>query len=455
MSVVTSAELAPPPAPTHRARLLSALPAVSGEVKRLLWLVLAVVALVLLPGESVRVRNAAAEAVAMGHDYAREHVVLCLVPALFIAGAIGVFVRQSAVLRLLGPKANKPLAYGVGSVSGGILSVCSCTVLPLFGGIWRMGAGLGPAIAFLYSGPAINVLAIVLTARVLGMEMGIARGVGAVVFSVVIGLLMALIFPREAQASTAAADVDDSAAREPVLPGVLLIAALVAVLLFANWSTVEPRGLYGWIGSIKWWLTAGSAVLVAFILNRWFDADRVGLLAGAVGALVAALLLPTTPEIAFVVGSAGLVLALALGGEKSRHWLDATWNFTKQIVPLLLAGVLVAGFLLGRPGHEALVPSSWIERSVGGSGLLTNVFASIAGALMYFATLTEVPILQGLIGSGMGKGTALTLLLAGPALSLPSMLALRQIMGTKKTAVYVALVIGMSSLTGWVFGLLG
>ena len=455
MSVVESTEILETRETSRWTLLTGMLPGVSGELRRFLWLVLAVVALVLLPGESVRVRNAAAEAVAMGHDYAREHVVLCLIPALFIAGAIGVFVRQSAVLRLLGPKPNKPLAYGVGSVSGAILSVCSCTVLPLFAGIWRMGAGLGPAIAFLYSGPAINVLAIVLTARVLGVEMGVARATGAVVFSVVIGLLMAVIFRRDASASVAAADIDDTAEQEPVLPGVLLIVALVAVLLFANWSTAERGGPYGWIGGVKWWLTAGGAVLLGFVLDRWFDADRMMLLLGAVGALVAGLLVPSTPEIAFLAGSAGLVLALALGGEKSRHWLGATWEFTKQIVPLLLAGVLVAGFLLGRPGHEALMPSSWIERSVGGSGLLANLFASVAGALMYFATLTEVPILQGLIGSGMGKGPALSLLLAGPALSLPSMLALRQIMGTKKTVVYVVLVVVMSTLTGWVFGLLG
>lgn len=454
MSVATQVEANRRAVDSRWNRLMQDVSARTGELKLLAGLLLAVVALVLLPGESERVRNAAAEAIAMGHDYAREHVVLCLVPALFIAGAIGVFVRQSDVLRLLGPKANKPLAYAVASISGAILSVCSCTVLPLFAGIWRMGAGLGPAIAFLFSGPAINVLAIVLTARVLGLELGLARAIGAVSFSVVIGLLMALVFRRDAAASIAAAGVDEDHDHEPLLPGVLLLVSLVAILVFANWSTAERGGLYGWIGALKWWLTAGAAVLLAVVLDRWFDADRAGLVIGGIGAAIAAWLFPTTAEVAFLVATGGLVLSLALGGERARQWLHASWEFTKQIVPLLLAGVLVAGFLLGRPGHEALMPSAWVERSVGGSGLLANVFASVAGAFMYFATLTEVPILQGLIGSGMGKGPALALLLAGPALSLPSMLALRQIMGTRKTVVYVALVSAMASLTGWIYGLI-
>lgn len=413
----------------------------------------AVLLLTLMPADSDRVRNAAGEAVALGHWYAREHVVLCLVPALFIAGAIGVFIRQSAVMRYLGPKANKPLAYGVASVSGTILSVCSCTVLPLFAGIWRMGAGLGPATAFLFSGPAINVLAIILTARILGFELGIARAVGAVTFSVVIGLLMAMIFRNDSKPTNALAETDDGDAHESPLPGITLLGSLIAILVFANWSTAESNGFFGLIAAVKWWLVAFGAIVLGAVLTTRYGVDWRWLLGAGLATAIYAATPHSHPEIAFVIATAGLTLALLLGDDRAHQWLSATWEFTKQIVPLLLIGVFVAGFLLGRPGYEGLIPSEWVKQSVGGTSLASNFYASIAGAFMYFATLTEVPILQGLIGSGMGNGPALALLLAGPALSLPSMLALRQIMGTSRTVVYVTLVIVMATATGWVYGL--
>lgn len=414
-------------------------------------MVLAVLVLVLLPADTDRVRNAAGEAVALSHWYAREHVVLCLIPALFIAGAIGVFVKQASVMRYLGPRASKPLAYGVASVSGTILSVCSCTVLPLFAGIWRMGAGLGPATAFLYSGPAINVMAIILTARVLGLQIGIARAVGAVVFSMVIGLLMSLIFRRDRGSDIDAAPTQEQDEPGSSWPGAVLMLAMMAILIFANW----PAGAvneFNLIAFGKWWLVSLFALVLAGVLAWAYAIDWRWLLGAACATALTAILVPHHPEIAFVIATAGLALALSRGNARATAWLDATWTFTKQIVPLLLVGVFVAGFLLGRPGHEGLIPSWWVERSVGGESIGATLFASIAGAFMYFATLTEVPILQGLMGSGMGRGPALALLLAGPALSLPSMLALRQVMGTKKTSVYVVLVIVMATLTGWLYG---
>lgn len=407
----------------------------------------------LLPMEGDRVRNAAGEAISLAQWYAREHIILCLIPALFIAGAISVFVRQSSVMRFLGPRANKPLAYAVGAVSGTILSVCSCTVLPLFAGIWRKGAGLGPAIAFLFSGPAINVLAIILTARVLGLELGVARGVGAVAFSIVIGLLMAWLFGQHAESpcDTAEESSDDA---EPIWPTVLLLVSLIAILVFANWSDAGKPGLFGLIGAYKWWLVTSSAVVLAAVVVAAYGVDWRWLAGSALVTAIVARLAPQHPELPFIAGCAGLTLSLLLAGGAAVNWVESTWEFTRQIVPLLLIGVLVAGFLLGRPGHEGLMPSAWIAGSVGGSSTTANFVASIAGAFMYFATLTEVPIVQGLVGAGMGQGPALALLLAGPALSLPSMLVLRSVMGWQKTLVYCALVVAMATLCGIVFGAL-
>jgi len=296
------------------------------------------------------------------------------------------------------------------------LAVCSCTVLPLFASIHRRGAGLGPASAFLYSGPAINVLAIILTARILGPELGIVRAVGAITFAVVIGLLMHLIFRKEEAARQAEGPVvmpDEEKGRALWQDG-LYFAAMVGILVFANWGRPADgeTGVWAAVHSAKWVVTGVFGVGLVVSLVSWFKKDEL------------------------------------------TSWVDSSWTFAKQILPLLLGGVLVAGFLLGGPGgsERGLIPNSWIEQAVGGNSLQANLFASVVGAFMYFATLTEVPILEGLIKSGMGKGPALALLLAGPALSLPSMLVIRSVMGTKKTVVFVGLVIVLSTIAGMAYG---
>jgi uncharacterized membrane protein YraQ (UPF0718 family) len=368
----------------------------------------------LVPWETPRISNAIQESVLMLAEYAREHVLLCLIPAFFIAGAITVFLNQQSVIRYLGPTAPKPLAYGVASVSGTVLAVCSCTVLPLFKGIYKKGAGIGPAISFLYSGPAINVLAIILTAKVLGAQLGIARAVGAVLFAVVGGLLMHLIYYREDRERTTNAAMfqrEDNTEGRSLGQTALFMASMIGILVFLNWA---PAG-----GSVAWWdllyrwkyVVAGTfALFLAYALFRWF----------------------TRSELA--------------------DWVRSTRDFAVQILPLLFAGVMIAGFLLGRPGQPALIPERWIAELVGTNGLGSNLAASVAGALMYFATLTEVPIMQGLIGAGMHQGPALALLLAGPSLSLPSLLVISGELGLRKTFTYIGIVVLMSTAAGMIYG---
>lgn len=383
------------------------------EWKKLVLIVAVFVACFYLPVGKLRFDNAVAESLHLVKWYAREHVLLCLVPAFFIAGAISVFVSQASVMKYLGAKANKVLAYGVASVSGTILAVCSCTVLPLFAGIYKMGAGLGPATAFLYSGPAINVLAIILTARILGLEMGIARAVGAILFSIVIGLIMHLIYRKEQleKANNQTAMPQSEENERMLWQNALYFASMVGVLVFANWARPTPGvGLWFQIYSVKWLVTGILAIALISMLAIWFKKDELG------------------------------------------QWVSSSWGFAKQILPLLFLGVLIAGFLLGRPSYEGIIPSAWVSKAVGGNSIWANLFAAVAGAFMYFATLTEVPILQGLIGAGMGKGPALALLLAGPALSLPNMLVIRSVMGTQKTIVFVVLVIVMAAISGIIFG---
>lgn len=409
-----------------------------------------------LPVGVPRFDNALKEGLELTKWYAQEHVLLCLIPALFIAGAISTFINQASVMRYLGPKANKAMAYGVASVSGTILAVCSCTVLPLFGGIWMRGAGLGPAVAFLYSGPAINVLAIVMTARILGMELGTARALGAVAFSVVIGLGMHFVFRREEQAKAlAAAEMPEVEARRPLGQTVLFFASMVGLLVFANWSKpAETAGLWAAIHAWKWPLSGTFAAGLGASLGLWFGFRWTELAVAAAPVAILSFFFPHEPLIPFITGCAGLAALCARHPGEGQEWLEATWALAKQIFPLLIAGVFVSGILLGRPGHEGLIPAEWVSQSVGGNTVAANFVASAVGAFMYFATLTEVPILQGLIGSGMGQGPALALLLAGPALSLPSMLVLRSIMGSGKVVVYVTLVIVMATVTGWVYGAL-
>lgn len=396
------------------------------------------------------------ESLSLVRWYAREHVLLCLVPAFFIAGAIGVFVSQAAVMRYLGPKANKLLAYGVASISGSILAVCSCTVLPLFAGIYKRGAGLGPASAFLYSGPAINVLAIILTARVLGLEIGIARAVGAVVFAVVVGAVMYLVFRKEELAKAEAlAELPEEPPGRPLWQTGVFFAALIAILVFANWGApAEEVGLWHSIYVAKWWFTSSAALALGLVLVAWYGVAWRGMVWPGIAVIGTSAGFSSHPAVPFTTGVVGLSALATNGNDEMREWLSSSWTFAKQILPLLLVGVLIAGLLLGRPGHEGLIPAGWISAAVGGNSLFANLFASVAGALMYFATLTEVPILEGLLGNGMGKGPALALLLAGPALSLPNMLVIRSIMGTRKTLVFVALTVTMATITGLIFGAL-
>lgn len=430
------------------------------ESKPLLIIAAVFLGMFFLPVGIPRFDNAVFESLQLVKWYAREHVLLCLIPAFFIAGAIGVFVSQASVMKYLGAKANKILAYGVASVSGTVLAVCSCTVLPLFAGIYRMGAGIGPASAFLYAGPAINVLAIVLTGRILGIEMGLARAIGAFVFSIVIGLSMHLIYRKE-EATKAAAQMamPEPEAGRPLWKTSAYFFVMIAILVFANWGKpMQDSGVWHAIFSQKWLITSIFSGIFGVILIAWFKMAWWKVLAVALPAAGIALLAPPSipheflPVTAFAAGSIGLSVVTSTDKGEIGDWFSSTWTFAKQILPLLLFGVLVAGFLLGRVGHEGIIPSEWVSAAVGGNSFRANFFASVAGAFMYFATLTEVPILQGLIGSGMGKGPALALLLAGPALSLPSMLVLNGIMGLKKTVTFIVLVVVMATISGMIYG---
>jgi len=382
--------------------------------RKLLYLTGVFLAAYFIPWGAPRVAGAVGEAFLMLSEYARQHVLLCLVPAMFIAGAITVFLNQQAVMRYLGPDARRITAYGVASVSGAILAVCSCTVLPIFKGIYKKGAGLGPAVAFLYSGPAINILAIVLSAKVFGWKLGLARAAGAILFSIIIGLAMALIFRKDDAKRAADARMFAGPSEQPsrsLGQMVVYMASMIGILVFVNWAD-SKGGSASWdaVYSAKWWISGAFAVVLAYTVVQWFQK------------------------------------------EERLDWVIATRDFSLQILPLLFGGVLVAGFLLGRPGHDALIPSAWIGGLLGGNSLFANLFAAVAGALMYFATLTEIPIVQGLIGSGMGQGPALALLLAGPSLSLPSMLVIGGELGWKKTLTYVGLVVALSTAAGLAFG---
>ena len=382
----------------------------------LLGLTAVFAAIYFMPWDAPRVSNAVLEGFRMLGDYAREHVLLCLVPAMFIAGAIGVFLNKQSVMKYLGPSAPKAVSYAVASVSGAILAVCSCTVLPLFKGIYKKGAGLGPAVSFLYSGPAISIIAITLSFQVFGWKLGLARAIGAVIFAVVIGLLVQLIFRKEDEARLAderlfKAPMEESGRK--LWQTVVYIGSMVGILIFVNWASSRGTSVV-WeaLYKAKYYITAGFALVLAWSILRWFKRNEIA------------------------------------------EWGAATRDFALQILPLLFGGVLVSGFLLGRPGHEALIPNEWIAGLVGGNSLFANFIAAISGALMYFATLTEVPIIQGLLGSGMGQGPALALLLAGPSLSLPSMLVIGGELGIKKTAVYIGLVVVLSTIAGMVFGMI-
>jgi len=409
-----------------------------------------------MPLETERFKDAVIDAFVLAKWYAQEHVLLCLVPAFFIAGVIAVFVSQAAVVKYFGAKAKKWVAYLVAAVSGTILAVCSCTILPLFSSIHKRGAGLGPAIAFLYSGPAINILAIILTARILGFELGVARIIGAVLFSVVIGLIMSFIYRKEEKerndAQLAMPDVEEV---RPIWQTALHFFILIAILVFVNWGkpSNETEGFWYFMFANKWFITGLFGIGFALSMIYIIKVKKLYVILGTLAVILSAFFFYNTPTISFVVGVIATTLALTYSEDEQNQWLGETWGFAKQIIPLLGAGVLVAGFLLGSTdGNGGIIPNEWIAKLVGGNSLFSNFFASITGAFMYFATLTEIPILQGLINSGMGKGPALALLLAGPALSLPNMLVIRSVIGTQKTVVYVSFVVIMSTITGVIYG---
>jgi uncharacterized membrane protein YraQ (UPF0718 family) len=425
------------------------------ELEIFAWLSAVFAGVYFLPVGTPRFDKAVFEALELTKWYAREHVILCLLPAFWIAGAIAAFFSKKSVMKYLGPGAPKVASYGVASVSGTILAVCSCTVLPLFSGIYRMGAGLGPATAFLYSGPAINALAIILTAKILGWEIGLARAVGAVGFSLVIGALMAWLFRNDVrETSRKAAVMPHSEDARPLWQTASFFAVMVGILVFANWGSDKESGFFATVHAVKWPISAGLAVVLAVMLRVWngLPPGRVA----AVAALTAGVGIawPEHPSAAVLVGTLGLAWLTAGRTDAPGEWFSESWSNAKQIMPLLLGGVFFAGFLLGRPGHEGILPSEWIAHLVGGNSIGANFFAALSGAFMYFATLTEVPIVQGLLGSGMGDGPALALLLAGPALSLPSMLVISSIIGPRKTAVYVILTVLMATFTGWTHGMI-
>lgn len=380
------------------------------ELKRLALLLAAFATFFVLDFHEADSQKAVLEGVLLLQDYIREHTLTCLVPALFISGGIAAVVTQVSVIRFFTAGVNRFLSYGVASVSGTILAVCSCTVLPLFSGIYRRGAGLGPAVAFLYSGPAINVLAVVMTARILGWQLGLARLIFSVSFSVLIGLGMQLLFRTSETERVQALQLPQTASEKPMWKNLLFFALMVSVLLIATLPDLRTGGFYDEIRRLRY--------MIALVLT--------GLLAA---------------------GSFYLLTA-----DERPNWLLETWANAKLIVPWLFVGVFFAGVALGRPGEDGLIPKRYIAALVGGESVAANLVAAVTGALMYFATLTEVPIVQGLAGSGMGKGPALALLLSGPALSLPSLLALNSIMGFRRTAAYFGFVVVFSAAAGWLYG---
>ena len=440
------------------------------ELKILGWIVVVFLAIFFMPLGNERFLTAIGATLDLSQWYAREHVILCLLPAFFIAGVIAVFVSQGSVIKYFGANAKKWLSYTAAAVSGSILAVCSCTILPLFTGIYKRGAGLGPAIAFLYSGPAISILSIILTARILGIEMGIARVVGAVSFSVIIGLAMSFIFRKEEKAKKEEQmNIVLPAEKRPVWQTAFHFFTLVLILVFANWGApaASDKGLWFYLFSYKWYITGGLGILLCGALVGVLKLPVWKVLLAAVLTGMAAILsnlfianVKLVPPVPMIVAIAALSLILLTDtrSDENREWALSSWGFAKQILPLLAIGVVVAGFLLGST-HDGtaiagIIPNSWIEWAVGGNSILSNFLASFVGAFMYFATLTEVPIVQGLLASGMGEGPALALLLAGPSLSLPNMLVIRGVLGTKKTVVYVGLVIVMATISGYFFGML-
>ncbi len=414
-----------------------------------------------LPLSNPKVQEGIQEAFRLLQWYARNHTLACVVPALFIAGAIITFLSQSSVMRYLGPTANPILAYAVASVSGCVLAVCSCSVLPMFAGIYRLGAGLGPASAFLYSGPAINILAIFLSARVLGFSIGAGRFIGAVTFAVIIGLIMAAVFRKgeHAKAQAALQMPETEKPRRHIAKTAVFLACMILFLVFSDWF--NPGNVI-----VK---TNDGREFEALVIHETKDMVRFQLEEDLGSARPGdKIILPKTEIVEmqeqrtwvitihhirwYLAGLCGLaVLIMAwrwFQPGEIREWMQNTWQFTKLLVPLLYGGVFVVGFV------SVLLTEKQVARWVGDNSLWANLVASVVGTFWYFATLTEIPITQALMKLGMHKGPVLALLLAGPALSLPNMLVIRSVIGMKKTVVFVLLVIAMATISGTIFGAL-
>ncbi len=349
-------------------------------------------------------------------DYLSAHVLTCLVTAFFISGAISALVSKGTIIKYFGAKTKKWLSYGVASVSGTILAVCSCTILPMFQGIYKRGAGIGPATTFLFSGPAINILAIVLTASVLGLDIGIARAVSSISMSIIIGLIMAAIFERGKNGEPSGvtplvAQVEADAGARPKWISPVFLGLLVAILLIGANGGIDL--LYRL--AIVYFLTIAVAVILIFHYTR----DEV------------------------------------------KNWGQETWWVVKKIFPVLLIGVFVVGLIGGiaanfTQAHDATTAVGELTRPyLGDNSLSACLLASVIGALLYMPTLLEVPLIGTFFGysSGlMGSGPALSLLLAGPALSLPSMIVLVRMLGWKKAGTFIALVVIVSTIIGMLYG---
>jgi uncharacterized membrane protein YraQ (UPF0718 family) len=415
------------------------------EYKYFLWITGLFLLASFMPLGQEKFDNAVYESLTLLKWYAREHVLFCLIPAFFIAGVIAVFISQSAVIKYFGVRAKKWLSYLVASVSGSILAVCSCTILPLFAGIYKRGAGLGPAITFLYAGPAINIMAIILTARILGLEIGIARIVGAVVFAIVIGLIMGRIYSgEESEKSQVQLGMPEPDGERPLWQTASHFFVLVAILIFATWgSPDDAAGIWHKIYQVKWIITSVFGLLLVFSLIFILKIRVTYVILAVIPVFLSTIIFPDHVYISFAIAIISLSILLISNMGEPREWFESSWGFARQIMPLLAAGVMIAGFMFGSPdGRGGIVPSELISGLVGGNSIVANLIASVV-------------VLQGLISSGMGKGPALALLLAGPAISLPNMLVIRSVIGIQKTIIFVGLVIIMSTLSGIIYGGLG
>ncbi len=412
-----------------------------------------------LPLSDAKITSAILEAFKLLQWYARNHTLACVLPALFIAGGIITFLSQASVMRYLGPKANQPIAYTVAAVSGTVLAVCSCSVLPMFAGIWKMGAGLGPASAFLYSGPAINILAIFLTARVLGLDIGLWRALGAIGFSFLVGLGMAVLFRREEQQKLEVAlqMPDPPPSRRRGWQSGLLLACMIGFLIFSDWfnpgdAIVKRTDGTAIRGVVLQEMRDEVMIQVQESVGSIRAGERLTLAKSEINGIEEAKswVMEVFHIRWYLAGAMLVAVALMVWGWVDRTefkaWMSNTWGFAKLIVPLLFGGVFVVGFI------SALLPDKQIGQLVGDNSLRANFVASLVGALFYFATLTEVPITQALMEHGMAKGPVVALLLAGPALSLPGMLVLIKVMGVKKTAAFCGLIVVMATITGMISG---